>query len=178
MFKNVGVFFFSLVLVLSIVESVYAKEKSSQYTDEDNPYNYKSKQIIGMSEPVILDPGNIKLLARIDTGASTTSLDAENLQVVNEDGEDWAIFSVHKELFKHKIVKFVKIKQHDADSQRRPVIKLKVTLGNVTQVVNVTLTNRSNFKYKMLVGVNLLYDNFVVDVSQKNLTKPMKEPSL
>jgi hypothetical protein len=178
MLKNVVMFFFPLVLVLATAQNVYAKEKASQYTDEDNPYNYKSKQIVGVSEPVILYPGNIKLLARIDTGANTTSLDAENLQIVNEDGEDWAVFSIHKELFKHKIVKFVKIKQHGAESQRRPVIKLKVTLGNVTQVVNVTLTNRSNFKYKMLIGINLLYDNFVVDVSQKNLTKPVKESSL
>ncbi|SMP88106.1 Uncharacterized conserved protein [Epsilonproteobacteria bacterium SCGC AD-308-O04] len=164
---------FTLALLFNL-SNLYAAGKAAQYVDEDNVNNNKSKQIIGKTEPVIIYPGNVLLEARIDTGANTTSLDAQNLQIINEDGVDWAIFSLNGELVKHKIIKFVRIKQHGSESLRRPVIKLKVTLGDITQVVKVTLTNRSNFKYRMLIGINFLYDHFVVDVSQNDITKPSK----
>ncbi|HRL09617.1 MAG TPA: RimK/LysX family protein, partial [Aliarcobacter sp.] len=35
----------------------------------------------------------------------------------------------------------------------------------------VSLTNRSDMKYPMLIGRKFLKDRFLVDVSKKNLTK-------
>ncbi len=174
MVENLSKVLFALLLSFSL-SNLFAAEKPAEYVDEDNAINNKSKQVIGKTEPVVLYPENILVEARIDTGANTTSLDAENLQIINEDGVDWAVFVLNGVLVKHKIVNFVLIKQHGSASMRRPVIKLKVTLGNVTQVVEVTLTDRSNFNYRMLIGVNFLYDHFVVDVSQNDITKPTRE---
>jgi len=161
-------------------KSVDNPPKSSSevtWSDEDTDNNeLGSKQIIGMVERVILDPGSVKLDARIDTGANTTSLDAPNLQVVNEDGQEWAIYTINGEEIRSKVVKYVLIKQHGAASQRRPVIVLKVTLGNVTQTIEATLTDRSNFKYKILIGVNYLKDHFIVDVSRKYVLQPVVAP--
>lgn len=152
------------------INNLNALEHIKQNIEEDYVTNDNTKQIIGAIETVHIYPGDFKITARIDTGANTTSLGAEDLQIVNEDGTNFAVFLIDGKLVKHKIVKFVRIKQHGAASQRRPVIKLKITLGDITQVVNATLTNRSNFKYKMLIGVNFLYDHFIVDVSQKNIS--------
>ncbi|MFT7824223.1 MAG: RimK/LysX family protein [Sulfurimonas sp.] len=55
------------------------------------------------------------------------------------------------------------------------VILTSLFLGlNVSESVNVTLADRSRFKYKLLIGRNLLYDNFIVDVSQKYTIDPME----
>ena len=176
MTKLINTSLFGLLLWSSffLTNALHAADKDTFSIDEESTTNYKTKQMIGMSEPVSIYPGNIVLTARIDTGANTTSLGAEDLQVVNEDGVRWAHYSVNGQSLKHKIIKFVWIKQHNAASQRRPVIKLIVTLADVTQTVDVTLTDRSNFEYKMLIGVNFLYDHFIVDVSQKNITTPSK----
>lgn len=151
-------------ILLLIIFTLFA----SELPIEDSSNNETSKVIIGTSEFVTIHPGNIKVEARIDTGANSTSLDAHDLEIINEDGVKWAQFTLGGSVVKHKIVKFVRIKQHGRKSQRRPIINLQITLGDVTQVVPVNLTDRSNFKYKMLVGVNFLYDNFIVDVSLKH----------
>jgi hypothetical protein len=46
-------------------------------------------------------------------------------------------------------------------------------LGEVSESVNVTLANRSNFKYNLLVGRNMLHDRFIVDVSLRYTVEPM-----
>ena len=147
------------------------------WSDEETDTNeLGSKQIIGMVEKVFVEPGGLTLDGRIDTGANSTSLDAQNLEVVNEDGQEWAMFTLSGANIRSKVVNYVLIKQHGAASQRRPVIMLKVTLGNVTQVVPATLTDRSNFKYKILIGVNFLKDHFIVDVSRKYVLQPVPQP--
>jgi len=135
-----------------------------------------TKQVIGMVEKVMVEPGELTLEARIDTGANTTSIGAEDLQILNEDGQEWALFSVEGKPIRAKVVRDVFIKQHGAPSQRRPVVMLKITLSNVTQAVEATLTDRSNFKYKVLIGVNFLRDHFIVDVSRKHMKDPVPNP--
>ena len=135
-----------------------------------------TKQVIGIVEKVFVEPGGLLLEGRIDTGANTTSIGAENLQIVNEDGQDWALFNVKGTPIRAKVVRFVKIKQHGAPSQRRAVVMLKVTISDVTQAVEVTLTDRSNFKYKILIGVNFLRDHFIVDVSRKFVKELVEMP--
>jgi hypothetical protein len=163
-----------LLICFFFIHNLNALEPLKQNIEEDYVTNDNTKQIIGSSELVHIYPGDFLITARIDTGANTTSLGAEDLQIINEDGINFALFLLDGKLVKHKIIKFVKIKQHDADSERRPVIKLKITLGDITQIVDVTLTNRSNFEYKMLIGVNFIYDHFIVDVSQQNITSLSK----
>ncbi|UFS63685.1 RimK/LysX family protein [Sulfurimonas sp. HSL-3221] len=135
-----------------------------------------TKQVIGKVEKVFVEPGGFVLDGRIDTGANTTSIGAEELQIINEDGQDWALFNVNGKPIRAKVVRFVKIKQHGAPSQRRAVVMLKLTLSDVTQAVEVTLTDRSNFKYKILIGVNFLHDHFIVDVSRKYIKELVETP--
>lgn len=166
-------------LPLSAATAQSASKASAEvaWSDEETDNNeLGSKQIIGMAEKVFIEPGALTLEGRIDTGANSTSLDAQNLEIVNEDGQEWAMFTLKGTPIRSKVVKYVLIKQHGQASQRRPVIMLKITLGNVTQVVPTTLTDRSNFKYKILIGVNFLKDHFIVDVSRKYVLLPVVLP--
>lgn len=163
-----------VLLLLTMILCTILSATTIEKDDEDVISNEQEKSIIGTIESVYIDPGDITIKAKIDTGANTTSLDAQDLNVVTEDGVKYVTFTLYDKLIKSKILKFVRIKQHGGDSQRRPVIMMNITLGNVTQNVRVTLTDRSNFKYKMIVGVNFLYGHFIVDVSQQELTVPKR----
>lgn len=131
-----------------------------------------SKPVIGAVEQVRIIPGNMIFDARIDTGATTTSLGVDELEIFNEDGQEWAEITIKDHKSKHKVVKFIFIKQHGKEPLKRPVIRLRLILGDVSEIVNVTLADRSNFKYKLLIGRNFLYERFVVDVSLKHTRTP------
>ncbi|MBL8500542.1 MAG: ATP-dependent zinc protease, partial [Nitrosomonas sp.] len=53
------------------------------------------------------------------------------------------------------------------ESQRRPVVRMRVILADIDEQINFTLENRSRFKHQVLIGRNLLQDLAIVDVSKK-----------
>lgn len=130
--------------------------------------------IIGEVERVVVDPPAILYDARIDTGAESSSIHAEDIRLIERDGEKYVLFK----LFNPQINEFVElerrlqrkvlIKQKDGEPERRYVVKLWLTMGDVKERVDVTLTNRSDFTYQLLVGRNLLTDIAIVDVSRRH----------
>jgi len=131
------------------------------------------KKIIGRTERVRVIPGDFVFDARIDTGANTSSLGVDSLEIVNEDGQEWVEISIDGKNSKHEIVKYIYIKEHGEEAKKRPVIKVRLILGEISESVNVTLADRSNFKYNLLVGRNFLHDRFIVDVSLRYTVEPM-----
>ncbi|OUR81644.1 hypothetical protein A9Q82_09410 [Cycloclasticus sp. 46_120_T64] len=136
--------------------------------------------IIGEVETVQVEPSRLRYAARIDTGAESSSIHAENIQLLERDGERFVVFSLRDPAtdglvnLERKFQRRVIIKQKVGKPERRYVVKLWLTLGKVKELVEVTLTNRSDFKYKLLIGRNLLIDTAIVDVSRKNTLKPLK----
>ncbi|BFM12749.1 hypothetical protein R50072_29020 [Simiduia litorea] len=128
--------------------------------------------VIGVAENVTLDPPGVKVKARIDTGAETSSLHASNIIPFERDGERWVRFEFSPNddaetvTIERPLSRKVKIKRHDADSTRRRVVEMRVRLGDIDEEIEVTLTDRSEFSFPMLIGRNFLTDNAVVDVSK------------
>lgn len=145
--------------------------KSSQDADENS---VGGKLIIGEVEKVRVVPGDFIMKARIDTGASITSIGIDSVEIINEDGEDWAVATIDGITMKHKVVKYIYVKRHGAKPHKRPVVKLRLILGEIARNVNVSLANRGNFQYQLLIGRNFLNNRFVVDVSQKTTAVPME----
>jgi hypothetical protein len=130
--------------------------------------------IIGEVEQVEVNPTGILYEARIDTGAESSSVHAENIQLVERDGEKYILFSLLNpeantlvEL-ERKLERRVLIKQKYGEPERRYVVKLWLTLGDIKERVDVTLSDRSDFTYRLLVGRNLLTDIAIVDVSRRH----------
>ncbi len=148
-----------------------SKPKIEKVTSSSN-----AKILIGSVESVRIIPGNRVVKARVDTGAKTTSLHALNMQVFERDGREYVRFNLSKEkdalTIERPIWKWVRIKRHGKKSQRRPVIKLRLVLGNNDQLVAVTLTDRTKFKHPVLIGRNFLRDIYIVDVAQENTCTP------
>ncbi|AXH15087.1 ATP-dependent zinc protease [Malaciobacter mytili] len=140
------------------------------------PKEKDAKIIIGEAEYVYIPSSKIKLKARIDTGATTTSIHALDIKEFERDGQKWVKFKLVDENKQEiqralPIQRVTTIKRHAAKSLKRYVVQLRLNLGESSQLVDVTLANRSDFTYPLLIGRNFLNGIFVVDVSKKYIIK-------
>jgi len=138
-----------------------------------------NKLVVGTNEPVALIDLGLVLDARIDTGATTSSLDARDIELFERDGEEWVRFKIeHPETgqlipLERRRVRGVRIVQSSTEeAERRPVVQLQITLGTHTQLAEFTLTSRRHLESPLLIGRNVLRDVMLVDVGQSNITRP------
>ncbi len=134
----------------------------------------KEKVLIGRVEWIGLPDIKIKLKARIDTGAKTTSLHAVNIEEVEQRGELFVKFqSVDAE---GKVVELVrkvgttqKVSNTSGFVSRRYVIKEKLKIGGIEKEVLINLNDRTKMEYKFLIGRNVLLGRFIVDVARSHV---------
>lgn len=131
-----------------------------------------TKKVIGGVALIHLAQPDVSLLARVDTGAETASLDARNIEQFERDGEDWVKFDIpdvkNKRMVstEHKLSRKVKILQStNESSDRRLVVELPVEIAGISQVAEFTLADREHLTYPVLIGRNILKDMMVVDVA-------------
>lgn len=142
--------------------------------------NIDGMQVIGQVEYVTVLPINYRYNARIDTGATTCSMSALDLEQFERDGQKWVRFRLpvpgttgkkmeKSELLEYPISRVASIKRHGAEHQMRPAVMMKVRLGDFEGLVEFTLTDRSKYEFPILVGRNLLEGHAVVDASKSYL---------
>lgn len=145
------------------------------------------KQIVGEKENVLFPNLDLVLRARIDTGATTSSLDARDVQLFERNGEEWVRFNIlnpqtgeFMELERRRVRRVLITQANVEEPERRPVIELRVTLGNITQVAEFTLSDRSHLEFPVLIGRNILRDVMLVDVSKVNFAPlvPPEKPTV
>ena len=143
----------------------------------------KDKLVLGSEEFFTVEPGGVRLRALIDTGAATCSLSVEEMKPFERDGSDWVRFKLPNgadaELvtIELPIARHVRVARPGFDRQRRPVVAMSLTVGEVTHMVEVNLVERGEFEFPLLVGRNFLKDAAVVDVSRKQVQGKSPLPS-
>lgn len=135
------------------------------------------KIVAGWLENVQIFPGSVVVRAKLDTGATLSSLDCDCITPYMRDGEEWVSFGVRGAdgkitSLERKVLRRVKIKRHFGETQERLVVRLGMCLADRYKEVDVTLVDRSGFNYPLLVGRNFLHGNVVVDSDAKFTTKP------
>ena len=129
------------------------------------------KLTIGEVEDVVLMPWGVRLPARIDTGAATSSLDARELKVKNDIAE----FKLPKKYgslqLRLPVIEWQKIRSADF-RERRPVVEITFCMGPKLIHTQVTLNDRSTVRYPLIIGRNVLKDNFVVDCMHSDCLPP------
>ena len=134
--------------------------------------------IFGWAEPVVLEEAGFRLEAKLDTGADTSSLDAIDIRRFRRKGVSWVRFTVEDHdrgdvvRLERPLLRRVRIKRHDGDSQRRSVISLTVCLGRHRREVEFSLIDRSQFDYPVLLGRSALAGLAIVDPDEVNLSEP------
>ena len=142
-----------------------------------SPVAAQGKQVVGWLENARIYPGNLVIIAKLDTGAKNSSLNASNITEVERGGERWVRFKVTNRYGKiaaieRKVHRIVKIKEADGTPQSRLAILLGICLGNFYKEVEVNLADRSHFNYQMLIGRSFLHGNLIVDPSIKYTIEP------
>lgn len=106
--------------------------------------------------------------AKVDTGARTSALHAIDLEISDRNGQPWVSFTYEHEdgsvgaRNEAPIEEFRDVTNSGGQSESRPVIKTPLKLGEVYKLVELTLTQRDNMAYRMLVGRTTLSSEFVV----------------
>lgn len=135
----------------------------------------KDLVVVGEIENVHIDPPDLVFPARIDTGAEGTSVHATEITPFERDGERWIRFNLRdprtgkSATLERKEAGRVRVKKLDDSVDRRAVVIMTLTLGKISQATEVSLTDRSNFEFPLLVGRNFLKGVAVVDVSQQRI---------
>ncbi|MFO7799703.1 ATP-dependent zinc protease [Rhodohalobacter sp.] len=139
-----------------------------------------TKFIIGRLEKIDFPEFSISNLeAKIDTGAYTSSLHCHHLEQIKSNGENWVQFILldpkhpeyEKNPFSAPIHKIRKVKSSNGQIQERFTIKRKIRFFGKIHTIELTLTDRSEMKFPVLIGRKFLSNKFLVDVSKKYLTQ-------
>ena len=126
--------------------------------------------IIVEVETIYFLPMKSPFAARIDTGATTSSLDCQDVEYFERDGEKWVAFKLknrktgEEHVFEKKVERSFKVKRAGKDESRK-AIKMDVKMGGEVFSAVFSIADRSNFDYQGLVGRNILTGRFLVDTS-------------
>lgn len=131
----------------------------------------------GYAEEVLLMEGSIRLKAKLDTGADHSSVHAPEYRIFEKDGRTWVRFTVAGENgraahFERPMIYMARIKQRSSPNAVRPVVMMKICLGDRVETAAVNLADRSGLTYPMLIGRSLLETGILVDSSKQFTTPP------
>ncbi|MGF1766912.1 ATP-dependent zinc protease [Enterovibrio makurazakiensis] len=131
------------------------------------------KMIMGEKEWVRIDDLGVVAKARVDTGATTSSISAVDIEPFERDGKKWVKFRLaHQQgqsaLIERAVVRTVKIIQSSSEGyERRYVVSMPITIGDVTMETEFTLRDRQHLNFPVLLGRTYLKNTALVDVSRK-----------
>jgi hypothetical protein len=133
--------------------------------------------VVGWRELVSLpELGLSDIPAKIDTGARTSSLQAIVIDDFLRDGERFVRFAVDWGGVRHQCeavhVDIRGITSSNGDRQERFVIKTPLTIGNLTFRAEISLADRSQMQFPMLIGRTALRRRMVVDSGHSWLQSP------
>nr|WP_314844230.1 ATP-dependent zinc protease [uncultured Microbacterium sp.] len=131
-----------------------------------------SNTLIGWREWVSLpDLGVDWIKAKIDTGARTSSLHAFDIHEFDRDGAAWVRFRVKPWQDSQEDAVDVECPVHDrravrsssGHAQERLVVELRIRMYDREVLAEVTLSNRDEMGFRMLIGREALRQGYTVD---------------
>lgn len=142
------------------------------------------KKIIGRKEKISLPDLDLKLVwAKVDTGAYTSSIHAENIHVEEIEGKRLLKFQALMEghyAFTGEIVTFdkfteKKVKNSFGHAEVRYMIVTTIKIADETFPAEFTLSDRSSMRNVILLGRKALKKRFLVDVDHTNLARSYRK---
>ena len=145
---------------------------------------------LGFVEWLVLEGTGLRMKARLDTGAKTSSLHAVNVEPFMKGDEEWVSFQLpladHQDEddadgknleevileFSLPVERTVKIKRKGAPSQRRFVVVMDFCIAGTSHKTEFSLTDRGKFSYPALLGRRFMRDdNILIDSADAFLAK-------
>ncbi|WP_349343169.1 ATP-dependent zinc protease [Marinobacter sp. MMG032] len=167
----------ALLAAALILPSTMALAAESEAKNDQRP-----PETLGYVEWVVMQDTSLRLKARLDTGAKTSSLHAVNVEPFEKDGAEWVSFQIplgdhedqptegeldHEDVileFERPVERTVLIKRKGAPSQKRYVVMMDFCIAGTTHTTQFSLTDRGKFSYPALLGRRFMRDdNILID---------------
>lgn len=117
------------------------------------------KITVGLVEPIKVKgfKGEVEILGKFDTGAERTSIDKNLVLKIGADhiGKT-TTFNVHGKTV-------------------RPLVNLKLKIKGKGVNVKANVWDRSSRKYKILIGRDAIFSNFVVDITKSHKSHKLRD---
>lgn len=133
---------------------------------------------IGRIEKVsLVDLGFLDLDSKIDSGASTSALHAQQIKKIKIDDKNYVKFRMldksHPAYEDNDITlplyRIKRVKSSNGFAQKRYSIQTRMKIGDKIYRIEFTLTDRKDMRYPILLGTKFLKKKFLIDVSKKYL---------
>lgn len=120
------------------------------------------------------DIGLPAIKAKVDTGAKTSALHAVEIEPFGPANNPQVRFLIQPDpknpnlelTCSAKVVDRRDVTSSNGETELRFVIETKAKIGNKTWPIQITLTNRENMAYRMLLGRQAIGDDMVVDPNE------------
>ncbi|MFA0648019.1 ATP-dependent zinc protease [Vibrio cyclitrophicus] len=153
--------------------------KDGVYVNTRSDYLLKSEPLFKVGHIEVVEVNGMKFPAKLDTGADVSSMNAVNIKRFKKDGQDMVSFTYQnnqgdKQDFTKPVIDVMRIKAKKGEKVNiRPVVEMKVKLGDLEKEVRVNLQDRSRFEYSMILGKNFLKHGAVVSSNEDYLLGEM-----
>jgi hypothetical protein len=146
------------------------KKKSGSTGEQPTQRARKASQreVIGWRELVSFPEWGIRnVLAKIDTGAKTSAIHAEEISELPDGNLQFRVVldrkSGHSIQVQAPPVRTSNVKPSTGVKQERHVVEAAIRIGKHRYLIDVSLVTRKDMMCRMLVGRSALYRRFVVD---------------
>ena len=139
------------------------------------------RPVFGWVEWATIEPWGTQVKAKADTGALTSSMQAEDIDEFEKDGEDWVRFTVEvkdeakgeavSETFEKPIYRELVV--HGAGGEdHRPVVLMKLCIGKTIYEEQFSLEDRDDLNYPILLGRRTIQSLGYIDVTKTFTREP------
>lgn len=141
-------------------EKAAEKKEADDTVKVARPVSPDPVQVYGWREKVRVGDMADLMVAKLDSGATTSSLHAENQQIFEKDGKKWVKFVItdpnqkgaKRYEMEAPLTRTVAIKEPGGASERRNVVRLNFQIGERNIKAEFTLNNRHNMSCPVLIG--------------------------
>jgi hypothetical protein len=132
--------------------------------------------LIGWREDIALPlMGGGTLIAKIDTGARTAALHAEELSIKGKTASFILEIGGRRRRVQLPLVGVKRVKSSSGHSEKRAVVKTEILVGHHSLIVELTLTDRTDMGVPMLLGRNTIKGRFLVNPARSFLISRKKK---
>ncbi len=133
---------------------------------------YTTRPVAGWNETASLpELGVDSIRVKLDTGAKTSALHAFNVSEIQKDDQAWVEFEIHP--LQNNDTYVVKcsspisdirhVKSSNGQKEKRYVIFTILKVGSDEWPIEITLTNRDQMSFRMLLGRSAMKNHLLVD---------------
>lgn len=135
----------------------------------------------GWVEKGTIEPWGTEVKVKLDTGALTSSMQAEEIEAFERDGEDWVRFTTELEdeatnevvskTFERPVFRDLRVRGAGG-VESRPVVLMTLCMGETLREEQFSLEDRDDMNYPVLLGRRTIQDLGSVETTRTFMHEP------